>query len=392
MQNSKKWFKVSVVFIALATSFQFCAQFWFGIESLEQIISSCPSVNYMQCVDKTIYDVMPFEIEPLVPHKIIFDELFILSIAGGRVQGKNGHILINNKYIQELLWADRPEFLNVIAPVPDDDVVKVSGRVAVIAQQSYDNYFHFMHEVLGRLALLEMNNIEYDWLYICNDTPMVQKILSLWGIDSQKIISPVNHNYCIQADELIVPSLVLNTNVRFNHMGAFIHPKTMKYIQQKLVQKAKAKLSSDSLARKVFISRKDSSGRGIPNEDDIFALFEQQGFVRYELSKMTLEEQVLLFQNAEIVVGEHGAGFTNLVFCKPGTIVVELFQALVDTCFWWLSRALHLEYFPVKTYDMDISYVASWRNAPWKMYEAFHSNKTVPLDNIYPIIETVKNL
>jgi capsular polysaccharide biosynthesis protein len=32
----------------------------------------------------------------------------------------------------------------------------------------------------------------------------------------------------------------------------------------------------------------------------------------------------LLFAGAEIVVSEFGAAMTNVVFCRPGTIVVEL--------------------------------------------------------------------
>jgi len=366
------------------------AQFWFDIVPLEQILQNNPSIKYIKCIEKMLCNVAPFEIEPLVPHKIIFDELFILSIPQGKVQGENGHVLLGNKYIQEFVWADRPEFLNVVQPISDNQVVKVSGRVAVISQSCYSNYFHFIHEVLGRFALLEMNNIEYDWLYIPYDNAMVQKVLTLWGIDPEKIISPADDNYCVQADEIVLPSLVLNTNVRFNHIGALIHPETMQYVQNKLVKNAIAKNSDKSFARKIFISRKDSPARYILNEDEIFKLFEPLGFVRYELSKMTLEQQVLLFQNAEIVVGEHGAGFTNLLFCKSGTIVIELFQALVDTCFWWLSRALHLQYIPIKTLNMDTSHVAYWRDAPWKLWEAQISKINVPLDNIYPLVEMLK--
>ena len=35
-------------------------------------------------------------------------------------------------------------------------------------------------------------------------------------------------------------------------------------------------------------------------------------------------DQVKIFNNAEIIIGLHGAAFANLCFCKPGTKVVEL--------------------------------------------------------------------
>ena len=39
---------------------------------------------------------------------------------------------------------------------------------------------------------------------------------------------------------------------------------------------------------------------------------------------MHLRDQVKIFNNAEIIVGLHGAGFANLCFCKPGTKIIEL--------------------------------------------------------------------
>ena len=39
--------------------------------------------------------------------------------------------------------------------------------------------------------------------------------------------------------------------------------------------------------------------------------------------KQTLN-QINLFYNADIIVGLHGGGFANLVFCRPQTKVIEL--------------------------------------------------------------------
>ena len=42
------------------------------------------------------------------------------------------------------------------------------------------------------------------------------------------------------------------------------------------------------------------------------------------MSELTFVDQVSLFNNIDQVVGLHGAGFANIVFCKPGTKVLEL--------------------------------------------------------------------
>ncbi|MDT9338046.1 glycosyltransferase 61 family protein, partial [Trichodesmium erythraeum 21-75] len=41
----------------------------------------------------------------------------------------------------------------------------------------------------------------------------------------------------------------------------------------------------------------------------------------------------------------HGAGLTNIVFCNPGTKVVELFSSHVKPYYWSLCNCCNLEYY-----------------------------------------------
>jgi capsular polysaccharide biosynthesis protein len=42
------------------------------------------------------------------------------------------------------------------------------------------------------------------------------------------------------------------------------------------------------------------------------------------LEEITLEEQISADQGAEIVIGAHGAGLTNIIFCNPGAKVLQI--------------------------------------------------------------------
>jgi capsular polysaccharide biosynthesis protein len=56
-------------------------------------------------------------------------------------------------------------------------------------------------------------------------------------------------------------------------------------------------------------------------------------------------EQVALFQSAEIIVAPHGAGLSNIVFCKPGTKIIEIFSSYyLNPCYWYISQEVGLEY------------------------------------------------
>jgi capsular polysaccharide biosynthesis protein len=63
---------------------------------------------------------------------------------------------------------------------------------------------------------------------------------------------------------------------------------------------------------------------------------------------MPVADQARLFSEASIVVGPHGGGLTNVMFCAPGTVLVELLSPMGQTlCFWTLANTAQLTYEPI---------------------------------------------
>jgi capsular polysaccharide biosynthesis protein len=74
-------------------------------------------------------------------------------------------------------------------------------------------------------------------------------------------------------------------------------------------------------------------------------MLSERGFDSVDCGKMSVQEQAEVFGSAEVVVGAHGAALTNLVFCRPGTRVVELFSpAYVNPCYRDLCVAAGLRH------------------------------------------------
>lgn len=48
------------------------------------------------------------------------------------------------------------------------------------------------------------------------------------------------------------------------------------------------------------------------------------GFKSYCLESLSVEEQLRLFSQSVVVVGPHGAGFTNMIACSRHAAIVEL--------------------------------------------------------------------
>lgn len=273
--------------------------------------------------------------DPCIP------ETFILIIPHGRAFSSNGVILINDHLVKELIWQWSPLLrdsrFNLAALPP---IKPVTGRVAVITQEGCLNYYHWMTEVLPKLAMLEAKNIHYDRLFVSTKLPFMRQTLDLLGVDSQKIIEAEDTIY-IEADELIVPSAP--------SLSCYTPVWIADYLKNKFLPLAEQAVTEKPFNKRVFISRKKTSYRKMINEDDVFKMFEAKGFVRYSLEDLSFLEQILLFKNAEIVVAAHGAGLFNLHFSKPGTRVIEIFQEHEDDTYWYLSQALGLQHTCIKT-------------------------------------------
>lgn len=120
-------------------------------------------------------------------------------------------------------------------------------------------------------------------------------------------------------------------------------PGAMQWIGQKIVQSVPVGHAEKPV--RIYISRTLPSARVIANEEELFPRLLEMGFQICRLEEMPFEEQVRVFRNANVVVGPHGAGFTNLIFSQPGTHVVEIFaKGHERRCYWALSSELGQDY------------------------------------------------
>ena len=94
--------------------------------------------------------------------------------------------------------------------------------------------------------------------------------------------------------------------------------------------------------RRLLIVREGWS-RQIHNLDALQVFLGELGFETVCLEGMSIENQILLFQEAEFVVAAHGAGLTNLLYCEPGTKVIEFMPVSeMRPFFWTISEKLDL--------------------------------------------------
>lgn len=198
-------------------------------------------------------------------------------------------------------------------------------------------YYHWVLDAIPKISLLKSAGLfdTIDFFLVPNYIYKFQKeYLDHFGIPASKIINAEVTPH-IQADTLYVASYV-----RIDDH----HPKWVcDFLYQSFITADKKDRSRDKL---IYIARGDAAlNRKVINEKEVIEMLRLYGFEVHYLSGLTVIEQAKLFNSARIVVGAHGAGLTNIVFCEPGSKVLEFFpDNYVRHLFYDLANKRGVEY------------------------------------------------
>jgi len=190
-------------------------------------------------------------------------------------------------------------------------------------------YFHFMTEVLP--SVLYLCNNKYP--IVTHKSSFIEPMFRFFGINEPLLYEfPENVNKIIQPyiecgnpspEKIELIRNVLNTKIIF---------------EKKIG---------------IFIVRKESY-RNIMNSNDVLDILkETYADIEWHIfTTLSIQETAELFSKAKIIVGPHGAGFTNMLF-SPNEITIIEFMDIdnPNICYWHLSEMLHNKYFmiPSKT-------------------------------------------
>lgn len=213
---------------------------------------------------------------------------------------------------------------------------ELGGATVVVASTLASGYAHWLLEELPRLLALDEH-----WkggrliAHATNEFSRTALARRGWR---GTIVEPRDSTH-VRCEELIVPSLIGSTEWPSARARRMLN---------EFVETFQS--NGSRWGERLYISREGSRRRRVINEAALWAQLEPRGFDRLRLETLSWEDQVAAFRHAKIIVGPHGAGLANLVFCRPGTRVVELFQrSYVNGGYWRLATLGELDYRPVVT-------------------------------------------
>ena len=209
----------------------------------------------------------------------------------------------------------------------------VIGATAVVATTLGAGYGHWLLDELPRLLSLE--RVAADTLIAHALQPFSRVALEHRGWTGAVLHAERGGHF--QCEQLIVPNLA----------GTVVQP-TRRALD--LITEFTTPLQTGrfGFGERIYLTREGARRRTLTNEPELWTELQGTGFVRVRLDELTWMEQINAFRRAKVVVAPHGAGLANLVFCQPGTRVVELFnRSYVHGCFWRLAALQRLDYRPI---------------------------------------------
>jgi len=223
-------------------------------------------------------------------------------------------------------------------------IVHVNATVATITASNQDAYFHWLFDLLPRLKMLDDLGVKPEKVYLQSHYRFQRETLDLLGLILPRQLINCQDVPLLSASTLIVPCHEVMDGREFPDW-------VIDFVRSSFLSKVE-RLRPGS-PKRVYISRADALFRRVLNEQEILPVLEEYGFTLVKLEKLSFQDQIILFRDAEAVVLPHGSGLANLVFCAKGIPVIELLPAQVLDHGYRLSQAVGLDYFFLSALPQD---------------------------------------
>ncbi|GGA08090.1 DUF563 domain-containing protein [Okeania sp. KiyG1] len=272
--------------------------------------------------------------------KIKLAEAFVAIVPAGRGCVKFGATAVissDNKLVSDVSTGFATVIMSSSQLPP---IYYINENVAFLsAKWGEKNYFHWMFDVVARIDLLRRTDIKIDkFIFSSCEKKFQKESLEALGISQDKIIESRLYPH-IKAKQLIVPSLAAKQG------GIWVNKWSCEFLRSLFLKPQNIHEVSHQ-PKRIYLSRKLASWRRVVNEEEVMNLLEKFGFVSLTLESMSIAEQVSYMAAAKVVIAPHGAGLTNLVFCSPGTKVIEFFSPkYVNSLYWRISNFCSLSYY-----------------------------------------------
>jgi hypothetical protein len=222
----------------------------------------------------------------------------------------------------------------------ENTIVKVnSSPILFLGSRCSENYWHFLIEDASRLLRFKLSNenLKIQSIILPTNATRVAREIVQAIYPNIQIIGISEHEY-IAGDKILIPesTLTLDDEPRLGIQNTFYYEKQdLINLRQRFVSVSQQ--NRKTFGERIYIRRK-SGHRLIEGEDRLIEHLKLVNFNIIDLTLLDFQDQVRIFQNAEILIGAAGAAWANLIFAQRNIRVLSLIGQ--DAAPWDMHRVI----------------------------------------------------
>ena len=186
---------------------------------------------------------------------------------------------------------------------------RLDGNWTSIVNQWSNGFYHWFMDALSRLVMLPELPPDTRVIVPARLAAYQQDTLRWLGLENR--IRPTDESH-LRPEHYYFCSATAMTGCYDPHAVAFLRRAFLD----------RADPTYDPPRR--FYLRRVGEARPILNEEGLLEYFTRNGWGIVDTAQLSMAQQIRLFAGAEMICAPHGAGLTNLLWCRPGCRVLEL--------------------------------------------------------------------
>ena len=220
-----------------------------------------------------------------------------------------------------------------------------NGKALSLLKEHSTNYYHWITELIPKLLqMLKSLTREEKRVYILVDEGIPEQSLELLElllegseVRRYKIVK-IKYGESVYCEQLLYCTPLWTALDNTKHLPNpkkefFLSIDNLKQVKEEVHRKFEGKRFSAG-SKKLYLQRKNNKLRKIHNILEVERLLYKHGFDFIDTASLSFEAQFELFSHAEIVIGNSGAAFTNLLFMKEGSTAIALYPSVQSTNYY----------------------------------------------------------
>lgn len=192
------------------------------------------------------------------------------------------------------------------------DAPVIEGLNLITSHYASHNYGHYLLDMVPLISTardLKLNMLAKPLL------KWQHAIYASVGIDPSRVR---------EVDKRVVMLKDVIVSGRHNAMSTYATSPYHRQVFDGILARLPAPDSDTVRPKRLFLSRGVTKSRDLRNRDALAQALQPLGLTVVRPETFSFQEQAQLFANAELIVSEFGAVMANVVFCKPGTKIIEI--------------------------------------------------------------------